>query len=411
MKILILSDDFPPISFGGAGIAAYRLAKILQNIGHEVFIFSTTQDKKYSGKTDYDNLPLLFIENNYNLKWHGWVGLYNKNVLVELEKVLVDFKPDVVQANNIHGYISYAALKLSKQYCKKVFLTAHDTDLFYRDKFYEYIDKNNLAVYSDFNYRLSINVKLRQFKKTLNPFRRLIINYYLGYVNKVFAVSNALKKALNDNGVGNVEVIYNGLICDNLGNGQEFRNQFNITKDTKIILLAGRFNTLKGGRLIACYIKEISQQLSNFIFVFAGQQNNLTKEIQQKLKNDNLEKYILFTCWLNSKQMKDVYQASNVVVTPSIYLDVFNLTNIEAMCAKKPVVGTCFGGTPEIVVDGVTGYIVNPYDIKKTAEYIIELLKNKEKSDAFGLAGYKRVLSYFSLIRQVDELLKYYNQP
>jgi len=73
-------------------------------------------------------------------------------------------------------------------------------------------------------------------------------------------------------------------------------------------------------------------------------------------------------------------------------------------------VGTCFGGTSEIVVDGVTGYIVNPYDIKKTAERIVELLNNREKRINFGMAGYNRVLEKFSLDYLIDKTVIYYKK-
>ena len=108
--------------------------------------------------------------------------------------------------------------------------------------------------------------------------------------------------------------------------------------------------------------------------------------------------------------MKTAFFASDVCVTPSIYFDPFNLFNIEAMAAGKPVVGTCFGGTPEIVANNETGYIVNPLDEKLMAGKILDLLNNREKADSFGSAGRKRAEENFSLSKQADKLISYYLQ-
>ena len=55
-------------------------------------------------------------------------------------------------------------------------------------------------------------------------------------------------------------------------------------------------------------------------------------------------------------------------------------------------------------------YIVNPYDIKKTAERIVELLNNREKRINFGMAGYNRVLEKFSLDYLIDKTVIYYKK-
>ncbi|NCN07262.1 glycosyltransferase family 4 protein [Candidatus Falkowbacteria bacterium] len=414
MRILILSDDFPPISFGGAGIAAYRLTNELQARGHEVEVFSTVQSKALAGQSDYGGLLTHFYYCNYKHCLSGWVSLYNPQILRSLEYKIKTFQPDVVHAHNIHYYISYGALRLAKKYCNRVFLTAHDTNIFYPDKFNEYIDRSNLAIPTTVNYKLTPILKLKVIKKTFNPFRLLIIKYYLKSANKIFAVSDKLTQALEQNSITNVETIYNGVpLNDNFNNidaKNNFRDKFNIPQDKKIILMAGRFNTFKGARLILPYISELAKHRHDFLFVFAGQKNNLTKEITKQAEELGLSQYLLFSDWIESEMMESAYEACDVIVTPSVYLDVFNLTNIEAMKHKKPVVGTCFGGTSEIVVDGVTGYIVNPYDIKKTAERIVELLNNREKRINFGMAGYNRVLEKFSLDYLIDKTVIYYKK-
>jgi starch synthase len=75
------------------------------------------------------------------------------------------------------------------------------------------------------------------------------------------------------------------------------------------------------------------------------------------------------------------------------------------MAAGKPVVGTCFGGTPEVVADGKTGIIVNPRSTVEFGNALITLLKNCALAKKMGEAGKVRVLESFSLEKKVEAYL------
>jgi glycosyltransferase involved in cell wall biosynthesis len=52
---------------------------------------------------------------------------------------------------------------------------------------------------------------------------------------------------------------------------------------------------------------------------------------------------------MRREDLPGLFAASSVVTVPSLCLDVFPTMNLEAMALAKPVIGTVFGGTPEIV--------------------------------------------------------------
>ena len=83
----------------------------------------------------------------------------------------------------------------------------------------------------------------------------------------------------------------------------------------------------------------------------------------------------------------------------SAYLDPFPTMNLESMAAARAVVGTCFGGTPKAVKDGVTGYVVNPYDEAQQASQIglPGVLKNPDEATQLGNAGRVRLLERFTV--------------
>ncbi len=70
---------------------------------------------------------------------------------------------------------------------------------------------------------------------------------------------------------------------------------------------------------------------------------------------------------------------------------------IEAMCARLPVVATAVGGVPELVVHGHTGYLLPPQDVDRMADALMALAREPIRRQAFGEAGYARVMSRFNI--------------
>src|SRR3989344_4302713 len=212
MKILFLEDNFPPYNnVGGAGTVASSLAYELKKKGNDVFVITSVQDKSNEGSVEDNGLKVFKIYSKYHIRWQAYLSLYNPRTVEKIKKIIEQISPDVVHAHNIHYYISYHALKLAKQSGAKVFLTAHDVMPFYYGKLVEFINPNDLSCPEKFNYKISVWRQIKRAGKTYNPLRNIIIRRYLKYVDKIFAVSGALKNALNDNGIKNVEVIHNGI--------------------------------------------------------------------------------------------------------------------------------------------------------------------------------------------------------
>ena len=74
------------------------------------------------------------------------------------------------------------------------------------------------------------------------------------------------------------------------------------------------------------------------------------------------------------------------------------------MCAKLPVVGTDAGGTPEILLDGVTGLLYPPQDSEQLAEKILWCIEHPEESAVMAEKGYLRAQEHFSIAATVQKI-------
>lgn len=98
---------------------------------------------------------------------------------------------------------------------------------------------------------------------------------------------------------------------------------------------------------------------------------------------------------------------SHVLVTPSIEREGLPTVILEAMSRSKPVIGSNVGGIPELIEDGITGFIVNPADVDDLASALNNLIYDEELRRRMGEAGRKKYEERFDariMIREIENL-------
>ena len=408
MKILILTDDFPPHSFGGAGIVAFVTARELLRRGHEVSVVTTTQNKNREGVTVYDGITVRTLYTHYHERWRAYASIYNPQVVTQFNHIISEVRPDIVHAHNVHQYLSYHCLKISKRFGAKVFLTAHDVMLFEYGKI---IYTASVCVNKRLN-KYSVWRQIKEYKFRYNPIRNVAIAYYLRYVVRIFAVSEVQKKLLEQNGIYNVAVIHNGIAVEDWSVAEKdvesFRSKY-MLHGKKVLLFGGRLGEAKGGHKAIAAFEEVLRRIPQAVLLVMGEKNAYAKKIFESAKTARIENKVIFTGWITGNDLKAAYSACDVVLFPSICFETFGLGCIEAMACRKPVVATCFGGPGEIVKDGYTGYVINPFNTAVLAERIIDLLEDSQKATMFGDRGFEEVQKNFSLEQNMNKTLSNFN--
>jgi glycosyltransferase involved in cell wall biosynthesis len=98
----------------------------------------------------------------------------------------------------------------------------------------------------------------------------------------------------------------------------------------------------------------------------------------------------------------------DVLALPS-WTEGLPLVVLEAMARRRAVVATPVGGTPEVVVDGVTGLLVPPRDPDALADALRRLLADAPLRARMGDAGYERVQARFSADAMTGRVLEIYD--
>src|SRR3990170_2292510 len=93
-------------------------------------------------------------------------------------------------------------------------------------------------------------------------------------------------------------------------------------------------------------------------------------------------------------QVQELLNCADVLLLPSD-LESFGLAALEAMACGVPAVCSQVGGVPEVITDGVEGYLVPPRDVNTMAARALDILTNPARREAMGKAARRRALSQF----------------
>jgi glycosyltransferase involved in cell wall biosynthesis len=83
---------------------------------------------------------------------------------------------------------------------------------------------------------------------------------------------------------------------------------------------------------------------------------------------------------------------------------------LQAASAGRPMIGARAGGIPEVIRDGVNGYLVPPGEVTLLAEKTIELLLDRQRAATFGANGRRLVEEEFSIPAMISRYQRLYAQ-
>lgn len=410
MRIVLMNDHIPPEGKGGAESVVWRLAQGLLQAGHEVHVVASTPQAPFEELRD--GIPTTHLHANFRQRFRAWRSLWNPQTIGAFRQLLQRIQPDVVNAHNVHFYLSYHTLKIAYDLGIGTVFSSHDVMPFAYTKLTHFIKPDINTINLPAEYRLPLGYNLHQNRLRYNPIRNRVIQHYLNrYAMIRTTPSQALADAHTANNLPPFTVAYNGINPDewdkvNPDTVNRLRQRLNLL-DKKVILIAGRLTSHKGTVQLLSAMNQLTDTIPNMrlVVLTAG-------DIEQQIPSDyqHLRPFITSGGWLSGEELVAAYHLADVAVVPSVIFDTFPTVNLEAMAVGLPVIATWFGGSQELVVDGETGFIINPFDTDMFADKLQKLLNDSPLRKDMGHKGQERIRNHFTLNHQIRQMVTLYEE-
>jgi glycosyltransferase involved in cell wall biosynthesis len=205
-----------------------------------------------------------------------------------------------------------------------------------------------------------------------------------------------------------VSVIRNGCSIERVdplrAHPEGIRESLGFSKSHLVLLVMARLEEQKGHCILLQALSLLRTEIPTIRLICLGT-GTLKDELTKTVRDLGLEDIVRFVGFRSN--VGDWLAAADIGVLPSFY-EGLPLTAVETLAAGIPLVATAVDGTPEVVVDGETGYLVPPGDPAAMAEAIGRLARQPELRRKFALAGRDRVLKQFTIQRQVEQTSNLY---
>ncbi len=239
----------------------------------------------------------------------------------------------------------------------------------------------------------------------------------------VIAVSRGVRQDVMDSypavNPDRIHVIHNGIDPEiyRPKPSPETLTRFGIDPSRPFVLFNGRITRQKGLTLLLAAALKLDRQYQVVIVASSPDTPEIAAEVAALAGRVSEERgnVVWIDHFLPREDLIHLHSHATVFVCPSIY-EPFGLVILEAMACETPVVASRVGGIPEIVVEGETGYLVdfNPDDIdaftSALADRIEKLLGDTTMAARMGKAGRERVLQHFGWRAIASQTVQLYDK-
>ena len=373
MKIMLIGHEK---GLNGASRSLLNVADELSERGHSVYVLSSFNSGMLFEELRRHKIEVIVEPfylwcqqkgdiNNWEKKEEEWRREYNainKKTAKHIAQYAVDNNIDIIHSNtsviNIGGLISkYSGIK----------------------------HVWHIREFADLDFNIYPLIPRKKCYKFMNR-----------YTDRFICVSKAVADHYDMLDSEKKEVIYNGISITDSLSSDITNHEDNISR----ILIAGAIYPGKGQHEAVAACAELYKQgINDYELLIAGEGKKYFSV------PDELQDHVRF--------LGQVEDMASLRKTIDINLmcsraEAFGRVTVEAMMSGIPVIGSNSGGTPELIQDGVTGFLYESGNIEELAEKIIILMNNKELRERMGKAGREYAEKNFTIERCVDKIEEVY---
>ena len=383
MKVLFLTNEYPPYVYGGAGVhVAYLSRELSRTMPVEVRCFGDQ-------RIEEGNLKVT----GYGLDASGFTCPEPLRSAFGAVRRCIDFNTTNIDADLVHchtWYSHFGGILAKKNYGLPLIVTVHSLEPLRPWK------REQLAGGYDFSLWV---------EKTA-----------LEMADAIIAVSRETKRDIERLfrvNPAQVHVIHNGIDLSEYRKLHSTRalERYGIDSSQPYLLFVGRITRQKGFQHLLRAIPFMDRNFQIVLCAAAPDTAGMAREMQAAVERARAQRSGII--WINEmvdqRTACELYSHAALFICPSIY-EPFGIINLEAMACETAVVASAVGGIKEVVVDGQTGFLVPLEQMKESpfepinpekfardlAAKVNQLMRDPHLREQFGKAGRERVEQHFS---------------
>lgn len=401
MRIAVLTNEYPPHIYGGAGVHVEYLTRELARIEqgrHEIQVICFGDQDVREG-----NLTVKGINPRFDLPFQDpRHKRFQETMLRDLVMAGMLGDVDVVHC---HTWYTHLAGCLARQLTRaRLVLTTHSLEPHRPWK----VEQLGSA------YQASSWIERTAYENA----------------DGVVAVSAAMREDVHSlYGVpfNRVRIIHNGIDLDEYKPtpNPAVLAKYGIDPHQPFVLFVGRITRQKGIIHLVDAVKYIRPGVQVVLCAGAPDTKEIGQEMRERVERARRQAsapLIWIDQVLPREEIIPLYSHASVFVCPSVY-EPFGIINLEAMACRTPVVASAVGGIKEVVIPGETGLLVpfepvsgvdfEPRDparfVRDLADNVNELLADPQRLKEMGIASRRRVEQFFSWSSIARRTLDFYS--
>ena len=400
MNITLLTNEYPPNIYGGAGVHVEYLTKELvklEDASHTLSVLSFGEQNEQQNNLSVRGITSDFTPPSQDPRHAKFMDTLQRDLIMA---------GSVKRADIVHCHTWYTHLAgcLVKQLTgAKLLLTTHSLEPHRPWK----VEQLGTA------YFASTWLERTAYQNA----------------DGVVAVSESMKSdvhELYDVPFERTRVIPNGIDLDEYKPkpNEEVLERYGVDPSTPYVLFVGRITRQKGILHLVNAIKDFRPGTQVVLCAGAPDTEEIAAEMTERVETARAEgdqSIVWVRQMVPRGDIITLYTHAALFVCPSVY-EPFGIINLEAMACETPVVASAVGGIPEIIVDGETGSLV-PFErvgeddfepkeperfSKDLAGAVNQLLDDPERLEVMGRASRKRVEETFGWQAVARETLEFY---
>ena len=383
-KIALLTREYPPDVYGGAGVHVEYLARELSRVAEvTVHCWGDERPAVAGGPTVVAHRP-----------WEALAGPEPSAAALQALSIDLTMAAGVAGADLVHSHTWYA--NLGGHLAKLIHGIPHVATVHSLEPMRPWKREQLGGGYAVSSFA----------EQTALEAADAVVAVSAAHLREILACYPALDPS-------RTSVIYNGIDTDEYrpDPGTDVLERHGIDPERPSVVFVGRITRQKGLTHLLDAAAAIDPAAQLVLCAGAPDTPEIAAEIAAKL--DGVREARGNVLWIEEMLPKlDVIQIvshATVFVCPSIY-EPMGIVNLEAMACEAAVVATAVGGIPEVVEDGVTGLLVPPHDAAALAAAIVRLLTDHPYADTLGRAGHDLVHDRFCIELMVSATQSIYDE-